>query len=100
VDTVQSAAAALDRLGVERYDVLISDLGLPEKDGLQLLREVRARGFGPPELRAVALTGYASEADTRLCKEAGFELHLVKPISPWEVARAITQLFDSPASSR
>lgn len=94
VDTVQSAAAALDRLGVERYDVLISDLGLPEKDGLQLLREVRARGHRPPELRAVALTGYASEADTRLCMEAGFELHLVKPISPWEVARAITQLLD------
>jgi CheY-like chemotaxis protein len=98
VDTVQSAAAALDRLGVERYDVLISDLGLPEKDGLQLLREVRARGHHPPELRAVALTGYASEADTRLCKEAGFELHLVKPISPWEVARAITQLLDEGAA--
>lgn len=95
VDTVQSAAAALDRLGVERYDVLISDLGLPEKDGLQLLREVRARGHRPPELRAVALTGYASEADTRLCMEAGFELHLVKPISPWEVARAITQMLDA-----
>ena len=80
--------------------MLISDLGLPEKDGLQLMREVRERGHEPPALRAVALTGYASEADTLLCKEAGFDLHLVKPISPWEVARAITKLFESDAPSR
>jgi signal transduction histidine kinase/CheY-like chemotaxis protein len=95
VDTVQSAAAALDKLAVERYDVLISDLGLPEQDGLQLMREVRARGHLSRDLRAVALTGYASEADAQQCRAAGFELHLVKPISPWEVARAITRLLDA-----
>jgi PAS domain S-box-containing protein len=94
VDTVQSAAAALDRLSLERYDVLISDLGLPEKDGLTLMREVRAHRHSSHNLRTVALTGYASEADARLCKEAGFELHLVKPISPWELARAITRLLE------
>lgn len=95
VDTVQTAAAALDRLETTSYDVLVSDLGLPEQDGLALMREIRARGDHGSKLRAVALTGYASEADAQLCASAGFELHLVKPISPWEVARAISGLLES-----
>lgn len=99
VDTVQTAAAALEKLAHGSYDVLISDLGLPEQDGLALLREVRARGNTASSLRAVALTGYASETDARLCASAGFELHLVKPISPWEVARAITGLLETPPPS-
>jgi PAS domain S-box-containing protein len=99
VDTVQSAAAALDRLAMQRYDVLVSDLGLPEKDGLTLMREVRAKSHELGALRTVALTGYASEADAQLCREAGFELHLVKPISPWELARAITRLLEQPVTS-
>lgn len=98
VDTVQTAAAALDRLAVQRYDVLVSDLGLPEKDGLTLMREVRAKSHALRELRTVALTGYASEADAQLCREAGFELHLVKPISPWELARSITRLLEQPVA--
>jgi len=98
VDTVQSAAAALDRLAMQRYDVLVSDLGLPEKDGLTLMREVRAKHHLYLGLRTVALTGYASEADAQLCRDAGFELHLVKPISPWELARAITRLLEQPSA--
>jgi CheY-like chemotaxis protein len=58
------------------------------------MREVRAHRHSSHNLRTVALTGYASEADARLCREAGFELHLVKPISPWELARAITRLLE------
>lgn len=101
VETVQSAAAALDKLATGRYDVLVSDLGLPDQDGLALLAEVRAnaqlgRQLGQ-SLRAVALTGYASESDARQCAAAGFELHLVKPISPWELARSITRLLERPA---
>jgi CheY-like chemotaxis protein len=98
VDTVQTAAAALRRLAVQRYDVLVSDLGLPEKDGLTLMREVRAKSQELRQLRTVALTGYASEADAQLCREAGFELHLIKPISPWELARSITRLFEQPVA--
>jgi len=98
VDTVQSAAAALERLDARRYDVLVSDLGLPDQDGVALLHEVRARGHLGRSLRAVALTGYASEADVHSCASAGFELHLVKPISPWDLARAITRLLEQPRS--
>ncbi|MEY2930091.1 MAG: hypothetical protein RL033_840 [Pseudomonadota bacterium] len=97
VDTAQSAAAALEKLAAGRYDVLLSDLGLPDRDGLALLREVRARGLLESSLRAVALTGYGSEANARQCAAAGFELHLIKPISPAEVARSITQLLERPA---
>lgn len=97
VCTVQSASAALERLAQESYDVLVSDLGLPEKDGLTLMRELRAQEHLSRSLKTVALTGYASEADAQQCKDAGFELHLVKPISPWELARAITRLLEQPA---
>jgi PAS domain S-box-containing protein len=101
VETVQSAAAALEKLVSGRYDVLVSDLGLPDQDGLALLAEIRAhaqlgRQLGQ-SLRAVALTGYASEADAQQCAAAGFELHLVKPISPWELARSIIRLLERPA---
>ena len=91
---MQSAAAALERLARQRYDVLVSDLGLPEKDGLTLMRELQGNSRLGKGIRTVALTGYASEADAQQCKEAGFELHLVKPISPWELARAITRLLE------
>ena len=101
VETVQSAAAALEKLSNGRYDVLVSDLGMPDQDGLALLAEIRAhaqlgRQLGQ-SLRAVALTGYASESDARQCAAAGFELHLVKPISPHELARSITRLLERPA---
>ncbi|HEU4579180.1 MAG TPA: ATP-binding protein [Polyangiaceae bacterium] len=100
VETVQSAAAALEKLATGRYDVLVSDLGLPDQDGLALLAAIRAdaelgRQLGR-SLRAVALTGYASASDAQQCAAAGFELHLVKPISPWELARSITRLLERP----
>lgn len=98
VDAVQSAAAALDPLGTSHYDVLVSDVGLPERNGLSLMREVRARGRNGRTPRAVALTGYGSKDHAQRCASAGFELHLVKPISPWEVARAITQLLERPSA--
>jgi PAS domain S-box-containing protein len=81
------------------YDVLLSDLGLPDRDGLELLRTARERGRSGSELRAVALTGYGTEADARSCVSAGFELHLVKPITPRDLAAAIIQLLQRPANS-
>jgi PAS domain S-box-containing protein len=96
VDAVQTAAAALDRLCGHNYDVLLSDLGLPDQDGLELLRAARERGRSGAKLRAVALTGYGTEADARSCASAGFELHLVKPITPRDLATAIIQLLERP----
>ncbi|HLX65147.1 MAG TPA: ATP-binding protein [Planctomycetota bacterium] len=60
-------------------DVLLSDIGLPERDGLQLIHDVRARpaGRGVP---AIALTAYADPKDQFKALECGFHIHLVKPV--------------------
>jgi CheY-like chemotaxis protein len=60
----------------DTFDLLLSDLGLPDGSGLELMRELRDQFAG----RAIALTGYGMEEDVRRCREAGFAVHLTKPI--------------------
>ena len=67
----------------KRPDVLISDLLMPEQDGYDLIRSVRAlpaeRGG---EIRAAALSGYATDEDRQRTLAAGFQEHLSKPVDP------------------
>jgi len=87
-----SAAEALDRIGRQQFDILISDIAMPEMDGLQLIRELRGR----PELAtvpAIALTGYASQTDAKAAISAGFDLHLSKPIDPGDLLAAVNNLI-------
>jgi PAS domain S-box-containing protein len=80
VRTAHSAAEALERVGEQLPEVVISDLAMPHVDGLELARRLRAI---PAMRRAVlvALTGYSQESDKQRSKEAGFDHHLVKPVS-------------------
>jgi len=87
-----SAAEALDFIGRQQFDILISDIAMPEMDGLQLIRELRGR----PELAtvpAIALTGYASQTDAKAAISAGFDLHLSKPIDPGDLLAAVNNLI-------
>jgi CheY-like chemotaxis protein len=77
VGTAPSLAAGIARLG-ERWDVVLSDLGLPDGSGLEIAR--RARLLPHPPQRLIALTGYGSGDDIRATREAGFDDHVVKPI--------------------
>lgn len=72
-DCVQGALRAADE---ERFDLLISDVGLPDGTGLDLMRQL----LGRHSIRGIALTGYGSENDLRQTREAGFSAHLTKPI--------------------
>jgi CheY-like chemotaxis protein len=63
----------------ERPDVAFIDLGLPGFDGYEVARRIRA-GLGANTIRLVALTGYGGADDHRRTREAGFDMHLVKPI--------------------
>jgi HAMP domain-containing protein/signal transduction histidine kinase/CheY-like chemotaxis protein len=76
---VQSAGnlqSALDLSAREEFDVLISDLGLPDGSGIDLMQTLRSKR----PLLAVALTGFGMEDDIRKSHDAGFKHHLVKPI--------------------
>ncbi|MEG4912316.1 chemotaxis protein CheB [Microcoleus sp. B7-D4] len=82
VASARSAIAALTE-NPGRYDVLISDLGMPEEDGFFLIREVRALAAeAGGEIPAAALTAYAGDKERERAIEAGFQRHMVKPIEP------------------
>ena len=70
--SVKSAFAALDS---ERFDLLVSDIGLPDGSGLDIMRHGRDH-LG---LKGIALSGYGTDQDARTSKEAGFAHHLIKP---------------------
>ncbi len=76
-----SAAAALDELAARdaRYDVVVTDIGMPAEDGYSLVRKLRRAPFGDGVI-AVALTGYASQRDRDAAMRAGFDVHVAKPV--------------------
>ena len=93
VKTAGSAAAALEAIAEEVFDVLISDIGMPEEDGYALIAKVRAldkeRGGRLP---AAALTAYAGEEDRIRVLQSGFQIHVPKPISPSELVAVVANL--------
>ena len=97
VIAVSSAAEALELLARASNgslpDVLVSDIGMPGKDGFELISKVRAlkpeRGGAIP---AIALTGYASAEDRTRVLSAGFQCHVAKPVEPSTLARVVAEL--------
>ena len=62
-------------------EVILMDVGMPKLDGCEVARRVRAQSWGRDAV-LVALTGWGQEVDRRRSREAGFDLHLVKPVDP------------------
>jgi two-component system CheB/CheR fusion protein len=91
VDTAGSGKEALALLQARRYDLLVSDLGMPEMDGFELIREVR-RMEAARDLPSIAMSGYGRRVDARRALEAGFDAHLPKPASIDELKAAIGRL--------
>jgi PAS domain S-box-containing protein len=91
-----SAEEALARLPEADADLLISDIGLPEVDGYELLQRIRqtdaAEGGGIP---AIALTAYARAEDRARAFRAGYQAHLAKPIEPTDLLTAIARIAQS-----
>ena len=75
-------------------DVLISDVGLPGRDGYELVRELRsaARSTGGRRLHAIALTAFSRDQDRDRALAAGFDVHLGKPLQPHRLIAAIVEL--------
>jgi PAS domain S-box-containing protein len=95
-----SVNQALGLLADFAPDVLVSDIGMPERDGYDLIREIRARGHDAEGLPAVAVTAFASPEDRRRALAAGFQVHLAKPVDPHELTDVIAGLAKSARESR
>jgi PAS domain S-box-containing protein len=91
---VSGAAEALAALAAERFDILLSDIGMPDVDGFELIRRVRlmdASRSGP--IPAIAITAYSRPEDRQRSLLAGFHMHLSKPIEAGELIAGIAGLL-------
>jgi len=98
VQSAASAAEALHYLDQAVPDVLVSDIGMPDMDGYGLLGQVRGRSpERGGEIPAIALTAYAGEYNQQQALQAGFQIHIAKPVDPKALVMAIVKLLGSPA---
>ena len=94
---VRVAASGVDALATLdhwRPDVLISDIGMPDMDGYELLRELRFKENKGKHTRlpALALTAYATAEDRMRALESGFQMHIAKPVDPAELTTVLASL--------
>jgi CheY-like chemotaxis protein len=93
-----SARGALESLLHRPVDVVVADIAMPEEDGYAFIRRVRASPSPAiARVRAIALTSLAQEQDRRDAVEAGFQVHLTKPIKPAALADAVARVVHQPA---
>ena len=93
VITAASAAAALEAISSFGPDAIVADIGMPEVDGFELIRRIRASE--DPKVRdipAAALTAFARSEDRTRALQSGFEMHLSKPVDPGELVASVATL--------
>ena len=92
VATALSADDGLRLVSQHPPDVIISDIGMPEKDGLEMIRELRASAGTSARVPAIALTAFARSEDRTRAMLAGYQVHLSKPVEPQELIAAVANL--------
>ncbi len=94
VTAVASGLEALQALDQFIPDVIVSDMGMAEMDGYMLMQQIR---FRPPSqggtIPAIALTAYAAEIDQQRALQAGFQMHITKPVEPEILVSEIVSLL-------
>jgi CheY-like chemotaxis protein len=101
VTEARSLGEALSLLPSAHPDILVSDLGLGEDDGLDLIRHIRSqpRALGG-DVPAIALTGRSAIADSHAALRAGFQVHVAKPIDPCFLTQAVANVVGLPIRVR
>jgi two-component system CheB/CheR fusion protein len=94
ITTAGSVATALKLAGAETFDVVVSDLGLPDGTGYELMQQIRDRHG----IKGIALSGYGMEEDQRRSREAGFIDHIVKPVNVAQLDAVIRRVAASHVS--
>jgi CheY-like chemotaxis protein len=91
VETAKDGVQGIERAAVFRPDLVLLDLGMPVLDGLAVARRIQGLAL-PPRPYLVAVTGYARLEDKRRCAEAGFDLHISKPVDA-DTFQGLTELL-------
>lgn len=92
VEDVGTATAAFERFRDGGFDLVISDLGLPDESGLDLMRRMRTLR---PDVRGICLSGYGTDGDVKACHEAGFLEHITKPVDILRLRVAIDRVMEA-----
>jgi CheY-like chemotaxis protein len=90
ITVAHSAEQAVEKVHTQDFDLLISDIGLPDRSGYELMREVRSSKALP----GIALSGFGAEQDVNEAHAAGFSEHLTKPINFERLEEAVRNLLD------
>ena len=90
ITLAHTADQAVEKAQQEKFDLLISDIGLPDRSGYELMKELRAKS----SLRGIALSGFGMENDISEARAAGFSEHLTKPINFDRLDEAIRSLLE------
>jgi len=89
---VSSAEKALEELAQGEFDLLISDIGMPNTDGYELIRQIRKQEGQTRKIPAVALTAYARVQDRMQAIMSGFSTHVAKPVEANELITVVASL--------
>jgi signal transduction histidine kinase len=89
ITVAHSAEQAVEKVRTQEFDLLISDIGLPDRSGYELMRELRL----DKALPGIALSGFGSEEDVNQAREAGFAEHLTKPVNFERLEKTIQSLL-------
>jgi hypothetical protein len=92
ISEATGADEALAQVSLAVPHVLVSDIGMAKRDGYQLLRALRAGGYPAERLPAIALTAFARPQDRLDAMNAGFQLHLAKPVNAEALTAAVARL--------
>jgi len=95
VTLAHTADQAVERANEEEFDLLISDIGLPDRSGYELMQELCAS----KSLRGIALSGFGMENDISRARAAGFSEHLTKPINFERLEETIQSLLDGESAT-
>jgi CheY-like chemotaxis protein len=99
VTTCESAAEMLECAEDTTADLLISDIGMPEIDGFEMIKRLRqVAAF--KDVPAIALSGYASQKDAKTAIAAGFDAHVSKPVDPKELLALVEELLQKARPDR
>lgn len=96
VRAAHDGAQAVEQAEQFRPDLILMDVGMPRLDGLQAATQIRSMDWGASPV-IVALTGWGQDADRKRSKEAGCDVHLVKPLDFERLTTLLTQLAQAPA---